>query len=116
MVKRLRRSPLTAESGVRFPLRLPQQICGVSVLRFFITYQPRRIEPLKTGLPKIIRFLGRGANKRMGTSLSKLCMSDVCDDDTLEATNGENGIFARFPFFLLENHHTIRWFSKTTKN
>ena len=32
------------------------------------------------GLPKIVRFLGRGINKRMGTSLSKLCMSDVCDD------------------------------------
>ena len=68
--------------GVRgsTPLEATRKMCGVNMLRFFVTYSTEKSRTTSLGLPKITRFLGRGTNKRMGTSLSKLCMSDVCDD------------------------------------
>ena len=49
MVKRLRRRPLTAESGVRFPMRVPKET-GTAMCLFFCLFGMGNLRPSATSL------------------------------------------------------------------
>ena len=58
MVKRLRHRPFTAESGVRFPLRLPKKLREEISSLFLLLYLLKGIEPSFVRAPENRKIFG----------------------------------------------------------
>lgn len=93
MVKRLRRSPLTAETGVRFPVGVPKQKDGQSTILLFC-YPTGWSEHLRMQIVRLCHRNGSGDASPWGCLF---CLLSLAKNSTTQKTlAGSQGFFIFF--------------------